>query len=680
MTLTLVDHCLLEGQGSPLLQGLAPELSSEVDRLGNGVFIHARASATSSRLRFALGGIPKLARFSACHRDEAYWMVPCAGTRLAEVPPETQSLLVELEDGRFLFVIPLFDELFRFSLLGKGDDSLGLLAETGDAFAPGVGGLAAFVTVGTDPFELAREGAKSVMARLGTGKLRRDKPTPDLLEQFGWCTWDAFYSEVSAEKVREGLASFRAGGVSPRLLILDDGWQSVQRQATGETRLSAFAANRKFQGDLSGLVRSAKQEFGVKSFLVWHAVVGYWGGVDGQSLPGYGVVEQTRQFGEGVLFHQPSTNHDFWGNVVGLVPAGHVARFYDDYHGTLAAQGVDGVKVDSQAVLEAIAVGQGGRVPLTRAYRAALEASVQRHFEGRLINCMSNAQETWYGCSGSTLIRSSIDFFPLKPESHGRHLYANAQVGLWFGEFMHPDWDMFQSGHPWGAYHAAARAVSGGPVYVSDKVGAHDFELLKRVVCSDGSVLLCDGPGVPTRDVLCHDPTREDVLLKVWNTVGNAALVGVFNARVGQGDAAGPVLSGTVGPSDVPVLDGERFACYLHAAARMQLLSAEERVPLELPERGFELFTFVPVEQGFAPIGLTDKLNGRAAVARMTWLRVGECELELRDGGAFLAYSERKPTRVSVAGQSAAFSHETDSGALRVASEAKGRHVLVVTW
>jgi raffinose synthase len=683
MTPTLIDfvgHSLLEAEGSPLLEGLAPELSAQADPLGNGVFIVARAAATSSRHRFGLGKIPKLARFSACHRDEAYWMQPCAGTRLSEVPPETQSLLVELEDGRFLFVIPLIDELFRFSLLGKGDDSLGLLAETGDAFATGTGGLAAFVTVGADPFALAREGAKSVMARLGTGKLRRDKPTPDIVAQFGWCTWDAFYADVSADKVREGLRSFRAGGVSPRLLILDDGWQSVERQATGETRLSAFAANSKFKGDLSGLVQSAKQEFGVESFLVWHAVVGYWGGVDAQRLPGYGVLEQTRQFCEGVLFHQPSTNYDWWGNVVGLVPAAHIARFYDDYHRSLAAQGVDGVKVDSQAVLEAVAVRQGGRVPLTRAYRAGLEASVQRHFEGRLINCMSNAQETWYGSSGSTLIRSSIDFFPLQPESHGKHLYSNAQVGLWFGEFMHPDWDMFQSGHEWGAYHAAARAVSGGPVYVSDKVGAQDFELLKRLVCSDGSVLLCDGPGVPTRDVLCHDPTREEVLLKVWNTVGRAGLVAVFNARVGTPGAAGAVLSGAVGPSDVPALTGERFACYLYNAARLQVLNREERVSLELPERGFELLTFVPIEQGFAAIGLADKLNSAGGVARSSWSGTQSCELELRDGGAFLAYSERAPTAVTVAGQPAAFSHETESCALRVVSEAKGRHVLVLTW
>lgn len=39
------------------------------------------------------------------------------------------------------------------------------------------------------------------------------------------CTWDAFYSTVSARGLVEGLGSLAAGGLSPQLLIIDDGWQ-----------------------------------------------------------------------------------------------------------------------------------------------------------------------------------------------------------------------------------------------------------------------------------------------------------------------------------------------------------------------------------------------------------------------------------------------------------------------
>jgi len=72
-----------------------------------------------------------------------------------------------------------------------------------------------------------------------------------------------------------------------------------------------------------------------------------------------------------------------------------------------------------------------------------------------------------------------------------------------------PDWDMFHSKHPKAALHAAARAVSGAAVYVSDLPGAHDFALLRRMVLPDGSVLRARLPGRPTRDALFMDVLRD---------------------------------------------------------------------------------------------------------------------------------------------------------------------------
>lgn len=675
MTLSLVDGSILTGDGAALWRGLSPEIFCEPDALGHGLFLGARAAQKNSRLLFNLGSLAGFERFSACHRYEPYWMRPFAGTRLSQLPAETQSLLVRITAERWLLLVPLIDALFRFSLRGKADDSLLLVGESGDAFTPGDGGLALYVACGSDPFELARDGARSVSQRLGIGKLRCDKALPAFADTFGWCTWDAFYQDVTGSKVLDGLASFAAGGVAPRFLILDDGWQSVARRDSGETRLTSFAANEKFEGGLEPLVRAAKRAYGIETFVVWHALVGYWGGVDGRALSDYGVVDQTRQFCEGVLFHEPTFNQEWWGNVFGLVPAQHIARFYDDYHRWLAAAGVDGVKVDSQAVLESVAQNQGGRVPLSIAYRRALESSVERHFSGRLINCMSNAQETWYGSEKSTLLRTSIDFFPSRPESHGAHVYANAQVGFWFGEFMHPDWDMFQSGHEWGAYHAAARAISGGPVYVSDKPELHDFALLKKLVCSDGSVLRCDEPGRPTLDVLCSDPTREEVLFKVWNRVGGAALVGAFNAR--QGTAP---IAGALGPADVPKLEGQQFACYLHVAQRLSSMRLEDRLEVKLAEREFELCTIVPIERGFAAIGLADKFNSHGAVQKVAWTTPSRCEITLRDGGTFVAYAERAPSRVELEGRALGFDYNAAEHRLSLTLTKPGEQCLSVLW
>lgn len=51
-----------------------------------------------------------------------------------------------------------------------------------------------------------------------------------------------------------------------------------------------------------------------------------------------------------------------------------------------------------------------------------------------------------------------------------------------------PDYDMFQSYHPHAAYHAIARAISGGPVYLTYEPGKQNFKVLWPLIYSDGFI------------------------------------------------------------------------------------------------------------------------------------------------------------------------------------------------
>lgn len=44
---------------------------------------------------------------------------------------------------------------------------------------------------------------------------------------------------------------------------------------------------------------------------------------------------------------------------------------------------------------------------------------------------------------------------------------------------------------------------------ISDKPGHHDFEILKKLVLPDGSVLRAKYPGRPSRDCLFSDPVMD---------------------------------------------------------------------------------------------------------------------------------------------------------------------------
>jgi len=89
---------------------------------------------------------------------------------------------------------------------------------------------------------------------------------------------------------------------------------------------------------------------------------------------------------------------------------------------------------------------------------------------------------------------------------------------LWMGQIIQPDWDMFQSDHQCAKFHAGSRAICGGPVYVSDSVGSHDFELIKKLVFPDGTVPKCIYFPLPTRDCLFRNPLFDQkTVLKIWN-------------------------------------------------------------------------------------------------------------------------------------------------------------------
>jgi len=610
----------------------------------------------------SLGPASEVERMTVCHRSQPFWMSVQAGDSGFRLPPETQFLMVRRSADSFFIVAPLLDAPFRCALQGDENGGVELVTESGDTGAVGSTVAGLFVAEGSNPYELAERGAEAVARFLNLGRLRREKAMPDFADLFGWCTWDAFYKEVSAEKLREGLESFRAGGVEPKFLVLDDGWQSYEMFPSGEGRLTGLPPNAKFGGDLSPTVAMTREEFGIERFFVWHAFTGYWGGLDAESMPGYRGRRMKRHLSPAMQVAAPWVNEP-WGAYVRVIDPEDIARFFHDYHRLLRSQGVDGVKVDVQAQVEMLAEGYGGRVRMMQRYREALEGSVQVHFAGNLINCMSLSTDMLYQAAASNITRTSDDFYPKKPKSHGRHLVANAQVGFWFGNFVHPDWDMFQSGHEMGAFHAAGRAVSGGPIYVSDKPGEHDFDLLRKLVLSNGHIPRASGVGQPTRDCLFHDPVSEPVALKVFNRNPTGGVIGIFNCQFDEEAEEQAGLSTSYQPGDVEGLTGDSFAALRHSDQSVEILGREDRVSLELGPYGFEVVTVAPVVNGVAVLGFSELFNAGGVVNKVR-RSGGELELELEASGTLLLVAPAKPSRVT-GGSITSF--DPEQGLLRIA-------------
>jgi len=230
----------LNGGPTVLLNGLTPSVwsasrpestSVNGDNYGS-LFLHARYADELAEHENKLGDLVACNRLLACSRVTRYWMGPKVGTSARDVPFDTQFLLIETQPGGkgpYALVLPLVDNGFRASLHYGDEGSIEVvcLAESGDAAVTTSGMRALYVAVGDDPYKLLEMGFRQVADATGTFETRERKILPPCIDDFGWCTWDAFYSKVTPKGVLDGVTALKEAGVPPRTVILDDGWQQV---------------------------------------------------------------------------------------------------------------------------------------------------------------------------------------------------------------------------------------------------------------------------------------------------------------------------------------------------------------------------------------------------------------------------------------------------------------------
>ncbi|KAL4654155.1 hypothetical protein ACB092_01G357700 [Castanea dentata] len=689
-----------------------------------GVFVGAVFDKENSRHVVSLGTLRDV-RFLSCFRFKLWWMAQKMGDKGRDIPLETQFLLVETKDGSHLgdneenqvvytVFLPLIEGSFRAVLQGNDGDELELCLESGDVDTKASSFThSLFISAGTDPFATITDAIRAVKSHLKTFRQRHEKKLPGIVDYFGWCTWDAFYQEVTQEGVEAGLESLAAGGTPSKFVIIDDGWQSVGEDSKEESqsemnqqpllRLTGIKENSKFQNKddptvgIKSIVNIAKEKHGLKYVYVWHAITGYWGGVRPgvKEMEEYGSLMKYPAASKGVMDNDPTWKTDVMAiQGLGLVNPKSVYKFYNELHSYLASAGIDGVKVDVQCILETLGAGLGGRVELTRQYHQALDASVARNFpDNGIIACMSHNTDALYCSKQTAVVRASDDFFPRDPTSHTIHIAAVSYNSVFLGEFMQPDWDMFHSLHPAADYHGSARAISGGPIYVSDAPGNHNFELLKKMVLPDGSILRARLPGRPTRDCLFTDPARDGVsLLKIWNMNKYTGVLGVYNC---QGAAWNSIerkntfhqtksdsLTGYIRGRDVHLIaeaatetnwNGD-CAVYCHRSGELVVLPYNASMPVSLKVLEHDIFTVTPIKVlapgfGFAPLGLINMFNAGGAIEGLEYEvenksseLVGKVHLEVKGCGKFGAYSMTRPKRCIVDSNVVEFVCDSESG------------------
>lgn len=731
---TLVGSTFM-ANGHPILSDVPPNITTNSCLLptsnSSGCFVGFNASEPSSRHVVPIGKLSGGIRFMSIFRFKVWWTTHWVGSKGRDLENETQMIMLENssdDSGRpYVLILPILEGGFRASFQPGNDDFVDVCVESGSTKVTNSSFRSViYMQAGFDPFTLMKNAMRVVKEHLGTFNLLEEKTPPGIVDKFGWCTWDAFYLTVHPQGVIEGVKGLVEGGCPPGLVLLDDGWQSIShdddpiesegmnRTAAGEQmpcRLTKFTENYKFRDykspkpdgpnmGMGAFIRDLKEDFkSVDYVYVWHALCGYWGGLRPNipGLPESSVVKPVLSPGLEKTMEDLAVDK-IVNNGVGLVPPEKVDQLYEGLHSYLESVGIDGVKVDVIHLLEMLSEDYGGRVELAKAYYKALTSSIRNHFKGNgVIASMEHCNDFMLlGTEAIALGRVGDDFWCTDPSGdpngtfwlQGCHMVHCAYNSLWMGNFIQPDWDMFQSTHPCAEFHAASRAISGGPIYVSDSVGKHNFDLLKSLVLPDGSILRCQHYALPTRDLLFEDPLHDGkTMLKIWNLNKFTGVVGAFNCQGGgwcresrRNEAASEcsrVVTSTISPNDVEwqnwkssvIMDNvQAFALYMFHEKKLILAKPTDNIELALKPFNFELITVAPITflphnlVQFAPIGLVNMLNSGGAIQSVAFglgvdggntVRVG-----VKGVGEMRIFASEKPIECHINGENVDFKYE----------------------
>lgn len=524
-------------------------------------------------------------------------------------------LLLKMQEDDYLALLPIAGQQLVSWFSAMGDrlllhiGHLGFAQVSGDyllcAWARSEGAYNACRTVWME--------AARIPALKGAFRLREEKSYPDLFRYLGWCSWEEFRFDISEERLAECADKIEKSEIPIRYMLIDDGHLDAEQQ-----RLVSFEPDSaKFPNGWEPIL-SFKKEDKIKWFGIWLNFNGYWKGISPDNRLG----ELNDH-----LSPVPSGS---------LQPAGGLLSsfaFYDAMIGSAASAGFDFVKVDVQA--RNLSLYKGTEQPVSRAVEnaQALEAVCARYMSG-LINCMAHGPTCVFNTRLSAISRCSEDYLLGDTARARRHVYNSYANILYLGYTVWGDHDMFHSNDPAsGRMMAVSKAVSGGPVYLSDHPDRFVPEHIWPLCFDDGELLRPLAPASPLEDSLFLDPYEEAKPFRVIAPLSDrSAIIVNYNLTEPERPVSGNVRredyaqAGCMLPEngswDIP-----REGLVLYDWETGNACRLEDSFGFEMPNFGSRLFIVSPVRQGWAVIGRPDKFLSPAAVEV---LKSGRTELVLR--------------------------------------------------
>lgn len=610
------------------------------EKAEKGMFLHVFPHADRVEMgRLEADRAVFIYRCNACFTDAV------ALNTFEKIPSDTVFMIAQ-KDGNYFLMYLLDDGAYSCTLSGE-EGKLYVDSRGGNGARPaGAGIRAAYCLEGKNIYRMIETAAKELSRNFPRLKTLKRKKRSDFLGKLGFCTYNAFYDEISDRKITEVFESGRQHGIRFGFLIVDSGWMRGE-----DGKMNSFEPDReKFPQGFCSFSDRLKSEYGLQSLYLWHTFYGFWTGI-GQQL-GFRVEKrifnqsncQTKEQSEQYIGGINTAGEDFYPqNITGQIctfPVGkEMHKFYRTFYDRLSKNGIDGTKLDAISWLELFGEGNGGQVKIMDDYMRAVEKYGKKYLHGNVLCCSGESVDFLLHSGDLSLMRVCKDYMPDDTSTFGPHIYYAAMNSLWMGEFFCCDYDMFQSGGKGGRLHAVNRAVSGGPVYCSDNPETIDYSVLQSLTAQDGSVPVCDSYAKPTLRSLFVNIFTDETLFMQFNRLGKNYVMAVYNCSLretGRKIADSFRISEIEGAAEA---ETDAFLVYSSERGFLGTYRLQDDVPVELGFLEAELFSVIPLQKNrCAWIGKEGKLLPFGFLD--TQWRGEACFVTVKEPGTYLLYSE----------------------------------------
>ena len=572
---------------------------------------------------------------TAIYSHSLYWVQPSFGNKPGDIPQKTAAVIFDNQDGTYTYIMTAMGDKYKTYIEGReGKVAIFLYSQKPSKTLDSQ--LSFIVGSGKSITELVNAGAAAMCKFMDNGlALRSEKSMPEVLEYLGWCSWDAFQIRVNHEGLLEKAREFKSKGVPIKYAVIDDMWGNAPHLKTSPegapfndmVKVMHASSLRDFEGDperfpkgLRAAVSDLKAE-GIEKIGLWFPTTGYWYGLE-ENGPAHELQRENVEPAAG-------------GRIIAIPNEEHAEKYFDIFCGAAKDFGCDFVKIDNQSC-HFFYKGMHHIGESSRAMQRAIDRAAFKHFGGALINCMGMPIECMLNRPGSAVSRCSDDFMPESKSWFAKNILECAYNGLLQGRFYINDWDMWWTDDAQAEKNALCHAVSGGPVYVSDKLGRTNPEVLLPLVLDDGRILRMSDSAMPTDDCVIGNPTKVNAPFKIKNTFSGGAVVAAFN--ISEGNLA---VSGTVSAEDAGLSADNTYFYYEFFTGDFGYVNGDERIDVTLADNDtFRYYQFIKKTKNKPLfIGRIDKFNSRLAVEAQS-----DDEIVLMEGGGFAFVSDEDYT------------------------------------